>query len=85
MQVLLPTIENLLGTPEVQNSASRRSYQELATFAMSVFDASATVELNDTDKPLWGVYEKSLTTSLKTSKSIVPRTLTTSVETLMFP
>ncbi|KAI0742763.1 hypothetical protein C8Q80DRAFT_1221194 [Daedaleopsis nitida] len=59
-QALMPTIEALLGEQSVDG--------QLAALVASAFDASAAADLNDVDKPVWGVYEKVLVTTLKEAR-----------------
>ncbi|PIL25975.1 hypothetical protein GSI_11729 [Ganoderma sinense ZZ0214-1] len=67
-QVLTPTIERLLAAEQdCQNASKRRMLQDLATFAVSSFDALSAGDLNDAGKPIWDVYLKILTTTLKHS------------------
>ncbi|KAI0712775.1 armadillo-type protein [Cerioporus squamosus] len=63
-QVLLPTIETL-EAQDISDVTHRKQVQELATLTVSSFDASSAGDLNNTDKPAWGVYEKVLDLTLK--------------------
>lgn len=58
---LLPTVEGLFGAQSVD--------AELAALAVGAFDATAAPDLNDVDKPVWGVYEQAVVTALKEGES----------------
>ena len=66
--VLLPTIEVLVAET-VPQAGPQTQVQELATLAFSAFDSSSAGDLNDPDKPTWGVYEKVLNTTLRSGTS----------------
>ena len=67
-QMLEPTTETLLAA-DFQDASKRRELQDLATFAVSSFDTLSARDLNDTEKPLWEIYLKVLTATLKHVKS----------------
>lgn len=64
-QILMPTIEGLISEQGLQDAAAVKAYQDLATYAVSAFDASATADINDQEKPAWALYKKVLLTSLR--------------------
>ena len=67
-QVLVPMIEKLLAAE--QDASKRQKLQELATFAVSSFDALSAGDMNDTEKPTWDVYLKVLTATLTHGKNV---------------
>lgn len=69
-QILMPTIEGLISERGVQDVAATKVYQDLTTYAVSAFDASATADINDQEKPAWALYEKVLLTSLRDGMAI---------------
>lgn len=69
-QILMPTIEGLISEQRVQDVAAAKVYQDLVTYAVSAFDASATADINDQEKTTWTVYEEVLLTSLRDGMAI---------------
>ncbi len=70
-QILMPTIETLVSEQGVQAVTASKVFQDLATYAVSAFDASATADINDQEKTTWTVYEKVLLTSLRNGMTIL--------------
>ncbi|KAH9920883.1 armadillo-type protein [Epithele typhae] len=63
-QVLAPTIDDVFGHEFTTLEESRN----LLSLVVSVFDVSSAANLNDSDKSLWGVYERLLTMVIKSDK-----------------
>ncbi|OSD00001.1 hypothetical protein PYCCODRAFT_1479448 [Trametes coccinea BRFM310] len=59
-QVLMSTVERLLGGKVEEILPSSPVYQGLATYAVGAFDVSTASDLNDQDKNIWTVYEQLL-------------------------
>ncbi|KAI0369251.1 hypothetical protein BV20DRAFT_968110 [Pilatotrama ljubarskyi] len=72
-QMLSPTLEALVSEQWVQEISSNTAQQELATYAVSAFDASAAADLNDSEKPIWDMYEKLLSTTIRIGQWDRPR------------
>ncbi|KAI0670242.1 hypothetical protein C8Q78DRAFT_1138718 [Trametes maxima] len=73
-QILLPTIEALVGEHELVNIAAGGVPCDLATYAVSAFDLTSAVDLNDMEKNTWAVYEKLLSATLRNNSWERPRT-----------
>ncbi|KAI0830231.1 hypothetical protein BC628DRAFT_1357002 [Trametes gibbosa] len=72
-QVLVPTLEALLSEQGVQDVVSNKVHQDLATYAVSAFDATVAPDINDPEKTMWTLYERVLLTALKNGHWERPR------------
>ncbi|KAI1789700.1 hypothetical protein LXA43DRAFT_1019967 [Ganoderma leucocontextum] len=62
---LLKSVDSVSNEAKAQDASKRHKLQDLATFAVSSFDALSAGDMNDTEKPTWDVYLKVLTATLK--------------------